>query len=236
MWTGPPKALGTPKPMSSIRTSEHVRRARGRLHLEARRRRRLADVELRDRRVARLRDRQHRAVQRRGRRRPPTAAGAGGFAPEQAAVTSKAPAAVAASQVFSLFEVSSLCSSPSCWHHVGRSGVEPQTPSMQPGCSRSSLQDRCRGSAAAMASSASSRTPIELSLRAARRPAPRVGPRTRRTGRDAARRSTCRPSSLFSAAEPTRRKCTEFLERRQAVKRGKGSSVAPARIEQCGPA
>ena len=59
MRIGPPKALLWPKPMSSISTITTLGAPCGRLHLEARRRLRLARVELGDRLVHGLRDRQH---------------------------------------------------------------------------------------------------------------------------------------------------------------------------------
>ena len=69
MWIGPPKALDWPKPMSSISTMTTFGAPCRRLDLEARRRLRVARVELGDSRVIRLRDRQHRAIEPVGRLR-----------------------------------------------------------------------------------------------------------------------------------------------------------------------
>ena len=62
MWIGPPNVLAWPKPMSSMRTIRTFGAPCGRLHLEAGGRLRLARVDLGDRRVRRLREREHRAI------------------------------------------------------------------------------------------------------------------------------------------------------------------------------
>ena len=121
---------------------QHVGRALGRLHLEARRRRGVADVELRDRRIARLRDRQHGAVHRRRCRRRRRWRRGRRRRPESAAVIRTAPAAAAASQATSFFLVMSLLLLMLRSGDESRCTPEPPAPSMR---SAPISRDHCQG-------------------------------------------------------------------------------------------
>ena len=149
---------GLPKPMSSIRTRTTFGAPAGGLHLEAGRRRGLADVELRDRRVARLRDRQHGAVERRGsggrlRRRRRFRPGTG-HRDQQGARSGGGQPSLESHQ----------CAPLRRGDTVDRSEWRQWTVDAAP---RPVLQDRCRGSGAALVSSDRADR-IDLSLRAAR--------------------------------------------------------------------